>query len=205
MLLCRARCRRTFRALEKALPSRSRASILDSERPNCRCEKASVSPHSPGRIEESEILVRILVAPQHIRPKTGRPRAAALSDAETHGLSLIRERTATDEEIRATAEMLVARARQANGDKAGVFGVLRMTCSTVRGFRYAQEIEQCYCIYDTALPEQRSHAESFQRVAGAEDGISAQRRERLFDQLQETFVPVQDFRDGLLSDLAPGV
>ena len=117
--------------LDDGEASGERAFRLDTSQPGCRCQNLSVSEHSSGPVECKEVLIRILVAPQHMDKKR-RPRAAALSDAERNGLSVFREHQATNSEIREVAEGLVARARAANGEKAGVFGVLRMSCGTVR-------------------------------------------------------------------------
>jgi hypothetical protein len=71
-----------------------------------------------------------------MHPKTGMPRPAALTHAETIGLSVFREERATDDEIRGTALRLVENARANQDDirakKIGVFGVLRMSCNTIR-------------------------------------------------------------------------
>jgi hypothetical protein len=147
------------------------------------------------------VLIRILVAPQHM--KKGLPKAAALSDAERNGLSMFREAEATDDQIRAVAETLVNRAREKNTAKAGVFGVLRIRCGDIRRCIAPPENEPGYCVYDTALLETPSHAEAFQRVHNCELPIQDLRRNALFAKVESTFVRVQDFRQGLLADLAP--
>lgn len=148
------------------------------------------------------MLIRLLVAPQHMNSKRG-PRAAALSAAETGGLSVFREDQASDEEIRSVAEDLVKRARASQGDRAGIFGVLLMSCLSIRETKADDESNPAYCVYDTALKEKPSHAEAFQRVHGAEDALREARRRALFTSVEFGFVPVESFRKGLLSDLAP--
>jgi len=201
-----ARCRATFAALGSE-STIQHALRLDEQEPLCRCQGVSVSEHSPGRVEDAETLIRILVAPQHIDRKTGLPRAAALTHAETIGLSVLRDR-ATNNEILSLATRLVqnARSNQANPDKAkkvGVFGVLRMACNAVRAFRWEMEVKPSYCVYDTALEQWRSHADAFQRVAGALDGVPDARRNALFELVRGGFVSVREFRHGLLKGLAP--
>lgn len=179
-----------------------RALRLDELRPKCRCERTSVTPISSGIVAPEEILIRVLVAPQHMKGN-GKPKAAALSDAERTGLSVLREQTATDEEIRSVATGLVERARRAQGDKAGVFGVLRMQCGSIRNITAIDETVGAYCVYDTALKELPSHAEAFQRVFGVDPSLQEERRKRLFDSVNLTFISAEDFRNGLLADLAP--
>jgi hypothetical protein len=199
-----ANCQATFAALESE-EYKERARRLDEQEPGCRCQLVQVSKHSPGQVENTEVLVRILVAPQHMRRKTGRPRSAALTDAERGGLSVFREERATDAEIRKVAEDLVFSARARQGKGAGVFGVLKMECVKVRNFCRDTEKEPCYCVYDSALERLPSHAEAFQRIAGVEDAIREDRRNTLFELIKAGFVPVDEFRDGLLKDLAPGL
>jgi hypothetical protein len=193
-------CRSIFESVEAICPD-TRVQSFDELKPNCCCQNHSVSKFSSGAVQNEEVLIRILVAPQHTR--RGKPRASALTDAERRGLSVLRESKATDQEIFAVAEGLVKRARSNNNDKAGVIGVLRMVCDTVRSCPCHQEGKPCYCVYDSALEDTPSHAEAFQRVAGVTPEVMDKRRQDLFGLVKDQFVPVADFRDGLLTRLAP--
>jgi hypothetical protein len=205
-----ATCKATFAAFGE-LTSAERATMalrLDTHEPECRCEGVSVSDHSPGPVEDAEVLVRILVAPQHIDKKTGLPKSAALTTAGTIGLSVLREDRASDDEILRLATTLVQNARSKAGKperakKIGVFGVLRMACSIVRNFVWIGESKTSFCVYDTAREVWPSHADAFQRIAGAPDGVPDARRNALFEHVKNGFVPVGQFRNGLLNDLAP--
>jgi hypothetical protein len=135
--------------------------------------------------------------------KGQKPRAAALADAEVGGLSVFREDIATDNELRRVATGLVNRARQSHNTKAGVFGVLRITCESVRKFADSASGVPSYCVYDTALHDLKSHSEIFQQVYKVDGPVRDQRRTEFFRLLEPGFVPVQDFRNGLLADLAP--
>lgn len=196
-------CKATFALLEGgSVKSSDRALELDQREPLCRCQKHSVSEHSKGPVADNEVLIRLLVAPQHMHKKGG-PKAGALSDAESHGLSLLREDTASDKDIRDLAEFLVSRARKNNGEKAGLFGVLRMSCATIREFCAPDEDKPCYCVYDTGLKDRTCHAEAFQRVANSDKAVHDLRRNNLFSVVRTTFVPTSEFRGGILNDLAP--
>jgi hypothetical protein len=203
--LCDAPCRATFAALKSDEFKNCRAVHLDEKQPNCRCQQLSVSEFSIGPVENREKLLRLLMAPQH-HGKNGQPKASALTDAERNGLSVFREAQATDD--RRVATGLVNRAREGQSDikkkaKIGVFGVLNMTCSAIRQFIRESELRPCYCVYDTAQPDIPSHAETFQCVASVDQAVCEDRRRQLFTIVQPTFVPVADFRKGLLKDLAP--
>lgn len=181
---------------------------LDEKQPNCCCQQHSVSEFSVGPVENHEKLIRLLVAPQH--GKNGRPKASALTDTERNGLSVFREAQIVDDHIRCVAMGLVTRAgeNQCNPKKkaeVGVFGVLKMNCSTIREFIREGELKPCYCVYDTAQADNPAHAETFQCVASVDDAIREDRRRQLFAIVSLTFVPVADFRNGLLNDLAPKV
>jgi hypothetical protein len=197
-------CRSTFDALKDSLES-ERAARLDELQPRCCCQSHSVSRHSVGIVGATEVLIRLLVAPYHMN-KRKLPRAAALSAAENIGLSVFRENQATDAEIRNIAEGLVRRARDSQGDKgdkAGIFGALMMPCASIRESKADDEIDPAYCVYDTALEHIPSHAEAFQRVRAADEALREARRLALFTSVQSGFVSVENFRKGLLSDLAP--
>ena len=179
---------------------------LDLAEPGCRCQAVSVSEYSTGPISDDETLIRLLVSPQH-RNSQQRPKAGALADAERYGLSMFRESTATDQEILDVATELVSRARQRNQkntEEVGLFGILKIPCLIIRKCQIATETAPCYCVYDTAMRETPSHAEAFQRVADVEVPLQEERRRMLFGAVERFFVPVADFRSGLLLSLAPG-
>lgn len=182
--------------------SDDRAVIIDRRHPDCACEAGSVSAISPEAVADGEILIRLLVAPQHI-DGAGQPQATSLRDAELSGLSLLREDQATDDEIRSTAEQLVTNARRANNLKAGVIGVLRMQTATVRSSRAPEEARGGFCIYDAAEASRPSHAEAFQRMAGTGKPLARARRHVLFENVKASFLPVDTFRGGLLKHLGP--
>lgn len=197
-----ADCRAVFGALETLEDSKLRAARLDELCPGCKCEPVSVSQYSSGPVVNSESLVRLLIAPQHRNRRNGSLRASSLTDAETHGLSLFREDQATDREIVAQAERLIERARRSNPG-AGVFGLLRLNGGHVRSFRHVHDVGTSYCIYNTASSQSPSHAEAFQRVAGVDVALREARRIELFGLVHTGFVPVSEFRNGLLAHLSP--
>jgi hypothetical protein len=207
-----ATCKDTFAALAalKGTQQFTQTALqLDAREPECRCEGTSVSNHSPRMVSNTEYLLQILVTPAHIDKKTGQPKATALSHAETIGLSVLREGHATDDEIKSTAKILVENLKSKsdvkNLSKIGVFGILRLNCGILRDFVSPEENSSCYCVYDTAFVEVPSHADAFQRIENAVDGLPDARRRALFEQVKKDFIPVQQFRNGLLNELAPQV
>lgn len=178
---------------------------IDRLHPHCGCQEFSISKHSPGALTAGEVLLRIVISPQHV--KKGKPKAAVLSHAETQGLSVFRDNFASDAEILHVATQLVngARQNQPNPEKVGVFGVISMTVGAIRSLVGPNESEPGFCVYDTGKIDIPSHAEAFQRMNGVPEGVPGQRRTALFTLVQSGFVPVTSFRNGLLSNLAPSV
>jgi hypothetical protein len=157
-----------------------------------------VSAYSPGKVDSGEFLIRILVAPQHMQKGKKLPRASALTDAERNGLSTFRDYLAESQNIRAVAKNLVERALVSNKE-AGVFGVLLLPVAEVREYRCSDDSSSSYCVYDTALADNPSHAEIFQRVAGVDESLKENRRQGLFKLVRTKFIPVDEFRGGLLA------
>ena len=140
--------------------------------------------------------------------KRGSLSASAFSAAEKKGLSIIRDLYATDEYIRSTAETLVYNARENDkkkSEKIGIAGVLMLPAILISSCISDEETEPGFCLYDTAKPESNSHADAFQRLFETSDGVRIKRREALLELAKDKFIHVNEFRGGLLSDLAPEI
>jgi hypothetical protein len=197
-------CRATFAALA-GTKREEHALRLDQEEPRCRCQRISVSEHSPGPVHDTETLIRIVIVPYHINRKTGLLKASVLTHAGSIGMSVFREESASNDEIRAAAMTLVQNARKAKAPTAaGILGLLKINCGEIRTFCWERETDPCYCVYDTATKDAPAHADAFQRVANVSDQVRDARRNALFDRVKADLVTVDEFRGGLLKDLAPG-
>lgn len=143
--------------------------------------------------------------PFHVDRKKNRLKEGAITAAERSGLSLFRESQVTDKEIRGSAEEIINKARSKGNEKAAVYGILRVKCSVFRSFRCDNGL-QCYCVYDTALEDKPSHSDAFQTTYGADEENKKKRRRGLLLHLHEWgLIKVENFRNGLLLDLAaPG-
>jgi hypothetical protein len=194
-----SQCRDTFKKLPMVSPA-LRAKHIDESRPGCQCESHSVSQFSPGQVLDDELLVRLLVAPSHMDRK-GNPRASALTQAESGGMSMFRDKYASDAIIREKAINLVDKGRLQHGTKAGIGGVLLLRTEIVRGFVCSRETDRSYCVYDTAARLDESHAEAFQRVTVGDIIVHEERRKELFKIVFHSFVKPEAFRSGLLADL----
>ncbi len=180
-------------------PPLTAAEVIDQQFPECGCEKCSVSPHSPGPISSEEKLIRLVVAPLHIDKKLQTPTVAALVRVHSTGLSVVRH-SASNDEIRSTAEKLIADVRQRNkGKMVGLHGVFMIHSSSIINWKTTSG-NRVFCLYDTGRSHSPLHAEIFyvgdrsQKVAMATD---------LLARIKGTFEPVEIFRNGAFADLAP--
>lgn len=118
----------------------------------CQCEQVSHSPYGPVFDEES--LVRVIVAPQHINPKTGEPTPAAFKKEELRdgGLSLLRLQYLDRSELERQSTLLL------KGDsRRSVPGVLVGNAARVR--ELLDEVgDRAFCVVDDAQPDQPMHA-----------------------------------------------
>jgi hypothetical protein len=189
---------------------KERALWLDRQEPGCRCQRISISERSPGAVADAETLIRIAIEPDHFFRNTGLLRPTILLDAENRGMSVFREEQAADAEIRAAAERIVANARtfarnrRRNENNIGVGGLLRIKCCDIRAFCGQGETDPCYCVYDNASRNSPAHAAAFQRIANVSAEIRDARRNALFERIKDDLRTVDQFRGGLLKDLAPG-
>ncbi len=185
-------CRAIMRSVAE---DRSAALTLDSAAPNCSCEACSFSEFGPVQPEEE--LLRIVIVPQHV--KNGKVKAAVLSHAENIGMSCFRRARASDSELRATACELVDVARK-NDPKVGIYGVLLMPAKLVKECVDEVGGVPVFCVYDTAMPGRPAHTDVFQRREGADELVAQTRRQDLFGRVKNNFIPVSEFRGGLLMD-----
>lgn len=145
--------------------------------PDCHCEGTSVSDHSPGPVEAEEWLVRVLYSPHHLNKETGQPTPAALGDAAHRGLSCNRQSYISEPDLRARIEAKIA-ADAAAGKRSDAFWlVVRAQCSAIRSITQDSG-EREFCIYDTALETDMSHADVCQERVSP-DSLRKKIRKRL--------------------------
>ncbi len=193
-------CRLSFKKFDQL---KERVSEIDRLHPNCGCQSTSVSQFSPGVVSDDEVLIRLVIAPIH---GTSAPKPAALQTAETHGLSVFRKKYVSDTELRKRAEELVSNAREGrpkSPESAGLMSVIEMYAGIIRSCSVPVESTPSFCVYDTAEHDIPSHAEAFQRMHDVQIAIKSLRRTALFNLVKSGFVPVSEYRQGLLADLAP--
>lgn len=176
--------------------------------PNCRCEAFAVGIGSPGRVEDSEYLYRLVITPGDFDQNTGKLLLEALSDAKKDGLSVFRE-SATDEDIVALIGERLAR-RPGKQTKT-VQALLRFKVQPVRDLADAHA-GRLFCVYDEtvprfdpSLPRVATHVTILQRLrsAGSADRQTAIKKDTraLYNLIERSFVDLASFRSGLILGL----
>lgn len=123
--------------------------------PDCECERESVSPHSPGRVEDDEVLVRTLFSETHV-DLDGRPKPAYFrSDPGKRGMSVDRMRH-TD------PEALINKKTQ-DGKYGGYLAFLAANSGRLRELEH-DDGRRLFCLYDSATSENIAHADICQNV-----------------------------------------
>lgn len=127
--------------------------------PNCECENGSVSDHSPGLVQDDEVLVRVLYSPHYINKETGEVTPAAFADARTRGLSIRRKTHISEKDHRAKIEEKVAVDQAAGRNNDGFWRVVYTRCTDVRNLKLDNGGGRAFCVYDTATEDDSSHAD----------------------------------------------
>jgi hypothetical protein len=165
----------------------------------CGCEKFQLSDHSPGCVEDSELLDLIISDPQSIQG--GKlPHPSVLVQIDRTGLSVLRDRAA-NEEFEQTIRELKDRAEE-KGKERFFHGICSIQTAAIRGAGGSRFL----CVYDTALPTKPNHADIFgpdlSAMAGAVISKSEHERrnrariKQFIDRIGNCFVPAKSFRDG---------
>jgi hypothetical protein len=121
---------------------------------DCTAERVQQSDHSPGLIKDDEDLAKIIYHRDQIDFETGelKPGAFSMTDLMTRGLSLVRLRHITVEELQRRGEEFAARR-----DENRLQGVGVASAGQVRSLRGA-EGRQALCVIDDGKPDFRAHA-----------------------------------------------
>ena len=119
--------------------------------PLCKCEEESTSEHSPGQVAEHEVLIRTIFNDEHVDEygyvKVGYFR----TDPKTRGMSVNRRG-------HVTAETLRQRMEADPKNRHGYLGYAGATFGDIKNLK-SQQHSRFYCVYDTALIDDPSHAD----------------------------------------------
>jgi len=147
-------CRRI--AEETHHDASNRCKRFGDECPECECESYSFGNGSPGIVAPEETLVRFHFSGHDIDDE-GRLTTAALTDVVSVGLSVTRNGASHIEIELAISGRIAAAKRLLTWHSVSLIPAagVKKICRKQEG----KAPERCFCVYDTAVKENRMHAE----------------------------------------------
>ncbi len=153
--------------LKKVMRLRELAGVLD-------WENLTASRHSPGVVNSDESVLRLAFHPIHFDSESQSLKPSAVSDVKDKGLSVDRLRYASREGCIETGRLRAARATEAGRQPRGVHAVSTLRVKDVRSV--VTQGERSFAVYDTALEDNRAHADVCQLAPEGQAGRSARSR-----------------------------
>jgi hypothetical protein len=147
-------------------------------------ESQTASPHSPGPVNDDELICRQIISPIHFDDATQKLTATAFDDASGKGLSVNRIKYETADGLQNTAELRTKQYNENNETKpARIFwGMINLSCAEVRTIVVPSDVNgesmRGFAIYDTALKTDPSHADICQIVKQKAQGRSVRSKLR---------------------------
>ena len=123
--------------------------------PDCACEQGSVSDHSPGPVEDGEVLIRTIFQDDVVDPD-GRPKPSFFRrDPTSRGFSVDRMRIVDPQSLVAN--------KKADRRYTGYLGFIATRGGQVRALR-SDDGTRLFCLYDSATADNEAHADICQNV-----------------------------------------
>lgn len=132
----------------------SRVGIFADLKPDCSCEKQSLSNDSPGLIDNKENIARMVCTPMHVHSKRPELKSSFFSHVASYGASAQRLEHATDHELASCVTNLIR-----GGDDRVWLGLVVASAEAIRSLSLGQHGKQSFCVADAALNDNPAHAE----------------------------------------------
>lgn len=183
--------------------------------PSCACEKAESPAGSPGRVMPEEALRLFLTSPSHLKVKKPADlnkrkfRATDLKRAYKGGLSVVRLRHASKEELIYTAAKLHEIQVNAAGDTGGLVGAVDFP---VEAIRVCTAPYVPMCAHETPLDYtdgigylRPSHCDVVNSKSGMSDEEKKASRDLIYNQIvaQGAIKDIEDITEFDMSDFVP--
>ena len=123
--------------------------------PGCDCEKRSVSQHSPGVVENDEMLVRTIFKERMLDPEGRLKPVYFRRDLERRGFSVDRISHIEAKELKSS--------KRTDPRYEGHLKFISAVSENLRNLM-DENGTRLYCIYDTATAENRAHADICQNL-----------------------------------------
>ena len=119
--------------------------------PECSCETECVSAHSPGVVMDDELVVRTIFHSDHIDAEGRLTPSSFRASMGNRGLSVDRLTYIS------TTDLLAKTSVSKNVQRFHCFATTR--CGQIREPRDKESSRRLFAVYDTAMSENRAHAE----------------------------------------------
>jgi hypothetical protein len=153
------------------------------------CECYNLSRHSPGPVDDAEVLNFLITDPQSLDPRSRNLSPVIARQVYEKGMSVLRDRAANTEFELTYVEL--KRSSDAKGKERFFHGVCAFRARELRydgGSRFAG-------VYDTGLPDRPHHADIMVPPPG--NRIEQERcMKKIIDKIGPSFIDVNGFRDG---------
>ncbi len=121
--------------------------------PDCMCENHSVSNDSVGPVCDNEFLIHLIMSPVDVDEITSELKPEVNREAATRGMSCFRMEAISNSEC----HRLGAQRELLKNNKHKYQGFVAIRTREVRGLLSASS--KAYCVYDTALPDEKRHSD----------------------------------------------
>lgn len=195
-------CRDTFTS---APTDHSRARAIDAACPECQCEAHQVSEHTPKPVAPEEVLVRLVLDPDHIQYDNGKPRlkSSFFSDASSVGSSCLRKGLAHADEYKKTITAILDRApTDRDGKPRKLYGIVQVPVAEIKKIQHKFELEDksietaiAFCVYATGEADRPHHSDVMvNRVATITTSKARRAEKDLAAIAGNTLITADDFR-----------
>lgn len=164
---------------------------LDEHMPECCCERVSVNSLSPGMIEATEQLVSAIMHSNYVDPSTGKAWPT-IAERLFNGLSVDRVQYTDCNSFNQRAQTLVL--KYPNKEYLGV-----IVFSTRKLRSIVEKGNRCFAVYDTAIPENRSHSEIVQTNYPNDTELTQKERKMIRYNIREILVEALDYEGRVLA------
>ncbi len=157
--------------------------------PEGQCEKVHATQHSPGTVDDDEMIIRTLYCPHHIEDDRKTIKPAAFDDAFTAtGMSLNRSGHSSPEALWNFAAQKLQADIEAGKDKEPFIHFIGGQTRAIRSLEY-DDSTRSFFVYDTAMSENIAHCD-VSRIKSKRDGTTfggKSLKMKIRSQLREAF------------------
>ena len=124
----------------------------------CECEQSSQSEWSPGLVGDNEAIARLVFSPLHV-DENGNVLSTAFSDIDSRGLSVNRLTYCPLHVLISLGRKKEAMDRDRGRHNRTFLGFVEAPVSNVRYVKRPESDDRAFCVLDTALSDNASHAD----------------------------------------------